>query len=387
MALLFDAIIVGGGPAGAAAAKACAEGGLRALLVERNALPRSKACSGILVRASVDLVSRHFGAIPPDVLAEPATLQSLRMHFPSGRTLDVPLGGAFVRRGPFDQWLRRAAGVEISEGTTARSFEESADAVTVQCTRGPGEALVVQGRVLIAADGGTSRIVRATAPERHGRLAWYTALQEAWTAPCGLEPGCFHFFAYPSISPYASAYVKDGKTVLEVVAAAGDSAKAAMSRFSEFLKRDFGLGEGGRRVCRLGCRVAYAATRGLFCFGSGRILVAGEASGLLNPFGEGISSALASGRIAGEAAVRALRESRVPGDLYRAAVEVERQRTLRQFRYGGYFAGRNVTFDVRKGLSALPVTGRIGVVADLLGWLASLGGPEGPRPEGRRGSR
>ncbi|MBP8696099.1 MAG: hypothetical protein KBH73_06515, partial [Syntrophobacterales bacterium] len=196
-----------------------------------------------------------------------------------------------------------------------------------------------------------------------------------------------HFFAYPSISPYASAYVKDGKTVLEVVAAAGDSAKAAMSRFSEFLKRDFGLGEGGRRVCRLGCRVAYAATRGLFCFGSGRILVAGEASGLLNPFGEGISSALASGRIAGEAAVRALRESRVPGDLYRAAVEVERQRTLRQFRYGGYLAGRNVTFDVRKGLSALPVTGRIGVVADLLGWLASLGGPEGPRPEGRRGSR
>ena len=387
MALLFDAIIVGGGPAGAAAAKACAEGGLRALLVERHALPRSKACSGILVRASIDLVSRHFGAIPPDVLAEPAALQSLRMHFPSGRTLDVPLGGTFVRRGLFDQWLCRAAGVEISEGTTARSFEERADTVTVRCTRGPGEELVVQGRVLIAADGGTSRIVRAIAPERHGRLAWYAALQEAWDAPCSLEPGRFHFFAFPSISPYSSAYVKDGLLFTEVVAAAGDSAEAAMKRFREFLKRELGRREGDVRVSRLGCRVAYAATGNLFCFGSDRILVAGEASGLLNPFGEGISSALASGRIAGEAAVRALRESRVPGDLYRAAVEVERQRTLRQFRYGAYISGRDVTFDVRKGLAGLPVTGRICVVADLLGWLASLGGQEGPRLEGRLGSR
>lgn len=387
MALLFDAIIVGGGPAGAAAAKACAEGGLRALIVEKRALPRPKACSGILVRASIDLVSRHFGAIPPDVLAEPAALQSLRMHFPSGRALDVPLGGAFVRRGPFDQWLCRAAGVEISEGTTARSFEESADTVKVRCTRGQREALVVQSRVLIAADGGTSSIVRAIAPERHGRLAWYAALQEAWDVPCALEPGRFHFFAFPSISPYPSAYVKDGNTVLEVVADAGDSAEAAMKRFSELLKRGFGLGEGGRRASRLGCRVAYAATRGLFCFGSGRILVAGEASGLLNPFGEGISSALASGRIAGEAAVRALREGRVPGGLYREAVEAQRQRTLRQFRYGSYLAGRDVTFDVRRGLAGLPVADRIRLVADSLRWLASLGGPAGPRPGGGRSAR
>lgn len=387
MALLFDAVIVGGGPAGAAAAKACAEGGLRSLLVERRALPRSKACSGILVRASMDLVSLHFGAIPPDVLAEPAALQSLRMHFPSGRTLDVPLGGTFVRRGLFDQWLCRAAGVEISEGTTAGSFEESADAVTVRCARGPGEALVVQGRVLIAADGGTSRIVRAIAPERHGRLAWYAALQEAWDAPCSLEPGRFHFFAFPSISPYASAYVKDGLLFTEVVAAAGDSAEDAMLRFRAFLKRQFGLREGDMRVSRLGCRVAYAATGNLFCFGSGRVLVAGEASGLLNPFGEGISSALASGRIAGEAAVRAFREDRVPGVLYRKAVEGQRQRTLRQFRYGAYLAGRGVTFDVRKGLAGLPVAGRIRLLGDLAGWLASLGGPAGPRSAGGRRSR
>jgi hypothetical protein len=39
------------------------------------------------------------------------------------------------------------------------------------------------------------------------------------------------------------------------------------------------------------------APRGLSCFGTERIPVSGEASGLLNLFGEGISSAMASGRI------------------------------------------------------------------------------------------
>jgi hypothetical protein len=39
------------------------------------------------------------------------------------------------------------------------------------------------------------------------------------------------------------------------------------------------------------------SARGLFCFGTQSILVSGEASGLLNLFGEGIFCALVSGRI------------------------------------------------------------------------------------------
>lgn len=387
MALLYDAVIVGGGPAGAAAARVCVAGGLRTILIERRKLPRSKACSGILVPASVDLASRLFGAIPPDVLAEPAAVESLRMHFPSGRTLDVPIGGFFVRRGLFDRWLCGASGAEIAEEMMVTSFEESGDGVAVRCTGVQGQDLVARGRVLIAADGGTSRIVRAIAPERHGRLAWYAALQETWDAPSGLQPGRFHFYAFPSISPYPSAYVKDGRTVMEVVAPAGDSAEAAMGRFREFLRAKVGLGESGRRVSRLGCRVAYAAMRDLFCFGTSRVLVAGEASGLLNPFGEGISSALASGQIAGEAAVRALGQGVAPGDLYRKAVDALRQRTLQQFRYGAYLDGRGVTFDFRKGLAAVPLKDRIRLIPNLLGWLAALRRPAGAPPEGGRGSR
>ena len=110
----------------------------------------------------------------------------------------------------------------------------------------------------------------------------------------------FHLIAFPKISLSPSSYVKDDLLVMEVVVRLEGKATLAMARFKEHLWRQSGI-EQARLVRRLGCRVTYAAPRGLFCFGKERILVAGEASGLLNFFGEGISSALASGRIAGRA--------------------------------------------------------------------------------------
>ena len=60
-------------------------------------------------------------------------------------------------------------------------------------------------------------------------------------------------------------------------------------------------------------------------------MVAGEASGLLNHFGEGISSALASGLIAGQSAERGLREGVPPGRIYQREIEGERRKTLATF--------------------------------------------------------
>ena len=50
---MYDAVVVGAGPAGAAAAKALCEAGRRVLLVERFRLPRYKSCSGILIKKSL----------------------------------------------------------------------------------------------------------------------------------------------------------------------------------------------------------------------------------------------------------------------------------------------------------------------------------------------
>ncbi|MGB9593842.1 MAG: FAD-dependent monooxygenase, partial [Anaerolineae bacterium] len=53
MTELWDAVIVGAGPAGASAAYFLGEMGLRALVLEREALPRDKPCGGAVPRSAL----------------------------------------------------------------------------------------------------------------------------------------------------------------------------------------------------------------------------------------------------------------------------------------------------------------------------------------------
>ena len=65
---MYDAVVAGAGPAGAAAAKALCEAGRRVLLVERFRLPRYKSCSGILIKKSLGLVKQYFGEEVPSAV-------------------------------------------------------------------------------------------------------------------------------------------------------------------------------------------------------------------------------------------------------------------------------------------------------------------------------
>jgi flavin-dependent dehydrogenase len=118
--------------------------------------------------------------------------------------------------------------------------------------------------------------------------------------------------------------------------------------------------------------VTYAAPRGLFCFGTERILVSGEASGLLNLFGEGISSALASGRIAGRVSFNSIRKGVSPGRLYRKEIEAEKRKTISTFNYKTLLFREDSAFNFQKGLQALNWRDRVRFSGNLLKWLLTL---------------
>jgi hypothetical protein len=214
-------------------------------------------------------------------------------------------------------------------------------------------------------------MVKQIDPPLTAKLTWYVALQETYACKCRLERGFFHFFAFPKISLYPSAYVKDDRLVMEVVVRLEEKATLAMARFKEHLWRRIGI-EQGRLVRRLGCRVTYAAPRGLFCFGTERILVSGEASGLLNLFGEGISSALASGRIAGRVSFNSIHQGVSPGRLYRQEIETEKRKTISTFNYKMLLFQEGSAFNFKKGLQALDWKERVLFSQNLLKWLLTL---------------
>lgn len=69
---MWDVIVVGGGPAGAIAAKKCAEQNLNTLLLEKKKLPREKVCTGMIMSPMAqDSLKQEFGEIPREVLTTP----------------------------------------------------------------------------------------------------------------------------------------------------------------------------------------------------------------------------------------------------------------------------------------------------------------------------
>lgn len=85
-----DIAVVGAGPGGSAAAKRCAESGLRTVLFERKKLPRDKVCSGLIVGAAAQtLIKEEFGEIPRDVLSEPFYYNGVTIHVLGAKPLSI----------------------------------------------------------------------------------------------------------------------------------------------------------------------------------------------------------------------------------------------------------------------------------------------------------
>ena len=118
------ALIVGGGPAGSAAAIALARGGLAPDLVERSEGPRDVVCGGFLGWDAIAALHR-LGIDPTALGARPIR----RLRLVSGeRTVeaDLPRAAAGLSRRTLDEALlaaAEAAGARVERGRTVRAAE------------------------------------------------------------------------------------------------------------------------------------------------------------------------------------------------------------------------------------------------------------------------
>lgn len=129
----FDVVVVGAGPAGAAAALVAARGGLRVCLLERGPFPGAKNMYGGVVYARVldELLPRWWEQAPVQrwvtrratMVATPT--QALTVDFRSQAWASPPYNGATAYRQELDPWLADqavAAGAVLVTSTTATTL-------------------------------------------------------------------------------------------------------------------------------------------------------------------------------------------------------------------------------------------------------------------------
>lgn len=100
-------------------------------------------------------------------------------------------------------------------------------------------------------------------------------------------------------------------------------------------------------------------------FGRGNMLVTGQAAGFLNMIGEGMSCALHSGAISGEAVVEARLRNRPVQEMYRRMIASEVRRTTDQWNPRKIVFGRPHEADFLEALMKLSCRERRLVVRDM----------------------
>ena len=301
----FDAVVIGGGPAGATAAEDLARQGHSVLLLDRAG--RIKPCGGAIPPRLI----KDF-QIPDALLVARAT--SARMVSPTDKKVDIPIENGFVgmvNRDQFDEWLREraaSAGAERRVGTFDHVTRD-ADGVSVvhyqaraQTGKNESAPASVRARVVIGADGARSEVARQTVPGASRTkyvFAYHEIVRAPARKPAGYDGSRCDVFYQGTLSPDFYGWVFPHGDTMSIGTGSADkgfSLRSAVGR----LRQATGLAD-TETLRREGAPIPM---KPLPRWDNGRdVVLAGDAAGVVAPAsGEGIYYAMAGGRLAAEAA-------------------------------------------------------------------------------------
>lgn len=288
----FDAIIVGAGPAGSMAALVLARAGKRVALLDKARFPRPKVCGDCVNPSCWSIWERHglsekFAELPHHSVRGVSLELNQKVIFKQDFALSER-GERAVERELLDNWLcqeAQDAGAHVFHGARVDGLDPNG---TVKTTQG-----LFNARFIIGADGRNSIVSRLSG------LATYrqTCTRVAWQA--NIEPETLDSYIHMHV--FKEGYygmTRTSEKTANLCLVLGSKANATPQKIAN------------RYFPKLPSQVwrsIYPISRRAAELGRGRLLLAGDAARVVEPFtGEGIYFALSTGEAAAISVLKGL---------------------------------------------------------------------------------
>lgn len=335
----YDAIVVGMGPAGSAAAYELSRAGASVLGLDKQLHPRYKVCGGGLSVRIDRILDADFKSVVEH------TIHGVQFSYAGQDSFFIPSASPIaymVMRDRFDHLLvekARRAGTEIHEGERAHTFIPIESGIEVVTDRGRYRA-----KVLIGADGANSVVAQQLFPSR--RMRGRPSLESEigiGQAPVYPGEGKVLIDLGATARGYAWIFPKSERLSIGVAEFRGLTT-SPREVFQRFIRDEKGLAPfsvppPSGHPLPLYTAVGSSARRSLV---SQRALLVGDAGHLVDPlFGEGIYYAIRSGQMAAASVLDTFHDRRKTLQEYEWAVGRE---ILEEFRIAARLARIVYTF-------------------------------------------
>ena len=301
---MYDVAIIGAGPAGATLARLISDR-YHVLLVDKKQPVDTnsddfsgKCCGGLLAPDAQGMLSKMGLGLPKSVLVDPQLFVVRAIDVRQRTERYYQRYYINMNRMRFDSWLLSMVppGVDIRLGCRFKSYETAGDSVSIKLVQN-GKIQIEQARILVGADGASSRI-RKQAIGRRPFPKFYFAIQE-WVKADGQLP-YFSTLFDPEITDYYCWTIP--KEDFLVIGAALHPKHNIPDRFGllkEKLK-DNGLGF-GKVIRREAAFILRPTKLEQLSTGTESVALLGEAGGWISPSSaEGLSYAFRTALILAE---------------------------------------------------------------------------------------